>query len=137
MLKTFMGRFSTPEDLGNAACFLCSDEASMINGVALEVDGGAASGWEPVGLGERGLQIDRSGPFLSASWPMAVAMSRRISQKLSSLGLILAPPHSVNASTPQARQAPVVWELQRADHFVLPAAVLAQRARAAGRSARR
>lgn len=57
MLKTFMGedtpemrakflasiplgRFSTPEDLGNAACFLCSDEASMITGVCLEVDGG-------------------------------------------------------------------------------------------------
>ena len=56
MLKTFMGedtpemranflstiplgRFSTPEDLGNAACFLCSDEASMITGVAMEVDG--------------------------------------------------------------------------------------------------
>ncbi|MGB3280770.1 MAG: glucose 1-dehydrogenase [Pseudorhodobacter sp.] len=35
-----MGRFSTPEDMGNAACFLCSDEASMITGVALEVDGG-------------------------------------------------------------------------------------------------
>ena len=57
MLKTFMGedtpeirakflstipigRFSTPEDLGNAACFLCSSEASMITGVAMEVDGG-------------------------------------------------------------------------------------------------
>ena len=57
MLKTFMGedtpemrakflatipigRFSTPEDLGNAACFLCCDEASMITGVAMEVDGG-------------------------------------------------------------------------------------------------
>jgi 3-oxoacyl-[acyl-carrier protein] reductase len=35
-----MGRFSTPEDMGNAACFLCSDEASMITGVCLEVDGG-------------------------------------------------------------------------------------------------
>ncbi len=35
-----LGRFSTPEDLGNAACFLCSDEASLITGVALEVDGG-------------------------------------------------------------------------------------------------
>jgi 3-oxoacyl-[acyl-carrier protein] reductase len=35
-----MGRFSTPEDLGNAALFLCSDEASLITGVALEVDGG-------------------------------------------------------------------------------------------------
>jgi len=35
-----LGRFSQPEDLGNAACFLCSDEASMITGVAIEVDGG-------------------------------------------------------------------------------------------------
>jgi 3-oxoacyl-[acyl-carrier protein] reductase len=35
-----LGRFSTPEDIGNAACFLCSDEASMITGVALEIDGG-------------------------------------------------------------------------------------------------
>jgi len=35
-----LGRFSTPEDLGNAACFLCSDEAAMITGVAMEVDGG-------------------------------------------------------------------------------------------------
>ena len=57
MLKTFMGedtpeirakflstipigRFSTPEDMGNAACYLCSDEASMITGVCMEVDGG-------------------------------------------------------------------------------------------------
>jgi 3-oxoacyl-[acyl-carrier protein] reductase len=35
-----LGRFSTPEDLGNAACYLCSDEASMITGVCMEVDGG-------------------------------------------------------------------------------------------------
>jgi 3-oxoacyl-[acyl-carrier protein] reductase len=35
-----IGRFSTPEDLGNAAAFLCSDEAAMITGAALEVDGG-------------------------------------------------------------------------------------------------
>jgi len=57
MLKTFMGedtpeirakflasipigRFSTPDDMGAAACFLCSADASMITGVALEVDGG-------------------------------------------------------------------------------------------------
>ena len=57
MLKTFMGedtpeirekflasipigRFSTPEDMGAAATFLCSDDASMITGVTLEVDGG-------------------------------------------------------------------------------------------------
>ena len=35
-----LGRFSTPEDMGNAACYLCSDEASMITGVCMEVDGG-------------------------------------------------------------------------------------------------
>jgi 3-oxoacyl-[acyl-carrier protein] reductase len=57
MLKTFMGedtpemrakflasipigRFSTPQDIANAACFLASDEASMVTGVAMEVDGG-------------------------------------------------------------------------------------------------
>ncbi len=35
-----LGRFATPEDMGHSAAFLCSDEASMITGVALEVDGG-------------------------------------------------------------------------------------------------
>ncbi len=35
-----IGRFSTPQDMGNAACFLCSDEANMITGTILEVDGG-------------------------------------------------------------------------------------------------
>ena len=35
-----MGRFSTPEDLGNAAVFLCSDAASLITGIAMEIDGG-------------------------------------------------------------------------------------------------
>jgi 3-oxoacyl-[acyl-carrier protein] reductase len=35
-----LGRFSQPQDLGNAACFLCSDEASMLTGVCMEVDGG-------------------------------------------------------------------------------------------------
>ncbi len=35
-----IGRFSTPQDMGEAAAFLCSDAASMITGVALEVDGG-------------------------------------------------------------------------------------------------
>ncbi|PID36083.1 MAG: 3-oxoacyl-ACP reductase [Rhodobacterales bacterium] len=35
-----IGRFSTPEDMGNAAAFLCSDEASMVTGVVMEVDGG-------------------------------------------------------------------------------------------------
>ena len=35
-----LGRFSTPEDLANAALYLCSDEASMVTGVCMEVDGG-------------------------------------------------------------------------------------------------
>jgi 3-oxoacyl-[acyl-carrier protein] reductase len=35
-----LGRFSTPQDIANAALFLASDEASLITGVALEVDGG-------------------------------------------------------------------------------------------------
>ena len=35
-----LGRFSTPEDMGNAACFLCSAEASLLTGVCMEVDGG-------------------------------------------------------------------------------------------------
>ncbi len=40
-LKTIpLGRFSTPEDMGNAALYLCSNEASMVTGVAMEVDGG-------------------------------------------------------------------------------------------------
>ena len=35
-----LGRFSQPEDMGNAAAFLCSEEAAMVTGVAMEVDGG-------------------------------------------------------------------------------------------------
>tara|TARA_Y100000591_G_C21625000_1_gene589809 strand:+ start:50 stop:790 length:741 start_codon:yes stop_codon:yes gene_type:complete len=35
-----LGRFSTPQDMGNAACFLCSDESSMVTGTILNVDGG-------------------------------------------------------------------------------------------------
>ncbi|MGH1412613.1 MAG: SDR family oxidoreductase [Pelagimonas sp.] len=35
-----LGRFSTPEDLANAALYLCSDEAGMVTGVCMEVDGG-------------------------------------------------------------------------------------------------
>jgi 3-oxoacyl-[acyl-carrier protein] reductase len=35
-----IGRFSTPEDMGNAALYLCSDEASMVTGAVLTVDGG-------------------------------------------------------------------------------------------------
>jgi 3-oxoacyl-[acyl-carrier protein] reductase len=35
-----LGRFATAEDIGHAATYLCSDEASMVTGVALEIDGG-------------------------------------------------------------------------------------------------
>ncbi|HMM76471.1 MAG TPA: glucose 1-dehydrogenase [Gammaproteobacteria bacterium] len=35
-----LGRFSRPDDIANAACYLCSDEASMLTGVCMEVDGG-------------------------------------------------------------------------------------------------
>jgi 3-oxoacyl-[acyl-carrier protein] reductase len=35
-----LGRLSTPADMGAAAAFLCSTDAAMITGVALEVDGG-------------------------------------------------------------------------------------------------
>lgn len=35
-----IGRFSTPEDIANSACYLCSEEASMVTGVCLRVDGG-------------------------------------------------------------------------------------------------
>jgi 3-oxoacyl-[acyl-carrier protein] reductase len=35
-----LGRLSLPEDMENAALFLCSDEAEMITGLCMEVDGG-------------------------------------------------------------------------------------------------
>ena len=35
-----LGRFSQPQDMGEAAAFLCSDAAAMITGAVLEVDGG-------------------------------------------------------------------------------------------------
>lgn len=41
MMSTIpLGRFALPADIGNAAAFLASDEASMITGAALDVDGG-------------------------------------------------------------------------------------------------
>jgi 3-oxoacyl-[acyl-carrier protein] reductase len=35
-----LGRLSRPEDIANAALYLCSDEAGFITGTAFEVDGG-------------------------------------------------------------------------------------------------
>jgi glucose 1-dehydrogenase len=42
------GRLGTPEDIGKAAVFLCSDDADYITGTALAVDGGIwlRSAWE-------------------------------------------------------------------------------------------
>ena len=34
-----LGRFSTPADIANACLYLASDEASMVSGVCIEVDG--------------------------------------------------------------------------------------------------
>ena len=50
-------------------------------------------------MGSVGCKLTAAVHFSPASWPIAMAMSRRIRQKLSSLGPIFA-------STPQARQAP-------------------------------
>jgi 3-oxoacyl-[acyl-carrier protein] reductase len=35
-----MGRLSTPLDIANAALYLCSDEAGLVTGICLPVDGG-------------------------------------------------------------------------------------------------
>lgn len=36
-----LGRFALPDDLGPAAVFLCSDAASLITGMVMDIDGGA------------------------------------------------------------------------------------------------
>jgi len=45
---------------------------------------------EPVGLWNRRLQIDRSGPFFTGFLPHGTTMRLRIWQKLASLGSIFA-----------------------------------------------
>jgi NAD(P)-dependent dehydrogenase (short-subunit alcohol dehydrogenase family) len=40
--RTPLGRLQTPEDIAFAFLFLASDEASMITGTNLKVDGGAS-----------------------------------------------------------------------------------------------
>ena len=37
-----MGRLGTPEDIGNVAALLCSDQASWITGQVINADGGAS-----------------------------------------------------------------------------------------------
>tara|TARA_R110001583_G_C5557429_1_gene400888 strand:+ start:17 stop:766 length:750 start_codon:yes stop_codon:yes gene_type:complete len=40
--NTPLGRLATSKEIANSICFICSDEASFINGVDLQVDGGLA-----------------------------------------------------------------------------------------------
>jgi enoyl-[acyl-carrier protein] reductase III len=40
LLKTPMGRLTTPDDVGDVALYLCSDLATMIQGQTIVVDGG-------------------------------------------------------------------------------------------------
>jgi 3-oxoacyl-[acyl-carrier protein] reductase len=39
-----LGRLATPEDIASAAVYLASDEAAMVSGVALPIDGGHLAG---------------------------------------------------------------------------------------------
>jgi NAD(P)-dependent dehydrogenase (short-subunit alcohol dehydrogenase family) len=38
------GRFVTPDEVARAVCFLLGDDAEMVNGTCLEVDGGLSAG---------------------------------------------------------------------------------------------
>ena len=60
---------------------------------------------EPVGLGNRRLQIDRTGPFFTVFLTHSGAMELQIRQKLFSLGPIFA------CQMPQVRQAPRIGGL--------------------------
>lgn len=42
--KNALGRFGKPEELANAIAFLCSERASYITGVSLNLDGGRLKG---------------------------------------------------------------------------------------------
>ena len=38
--STALGRIGKPDDIGGAIAFLCTDEASFINGAVIPIDGG-------------------------------------------------------------------------------------------------
>lgn len=40
-----LGRIATPEEVGNAVVFLCSEQSSFVTGVALPLDGGVTLGY--------------------------------------------------------------------------------------------
>ena len=42
--KNALNRFGKPEELANAIVFLCSDRASYITGISLNLDGGRLKG---------------------------------------------------------------------------------------------
>jgi 3-oxoacyl-[acyl-carrier protein] reductase len=42
--KNALGRFGKPEELANAVAFLCSERASYITGVSINLDGGRLKG---------------------------------------------------------------------------------------------
>ena len=42
--RMVVGRIGTPEEIANAVVWLCSDDASFVNGVLLSLDGGTTAG---------------------------------------------------------------------------------------------
>jgi NAD(P)-dependent dehydrogenase (short-subunit alcohol dehydrogenase family) len=43
--RTPVGRFSEPEEIADAAAYLCSDRATFANGMVYSLDGGVTAGW--------------------------------------------------------------------------------------------
>ena len=52
-----LGRYGTPQEIADAVGFLCSDEASYVNGQVLAVDGG----FDATGIGLNDLAVRRGG----------------------------------------------------------------------------
>lgn len=62
------GRLTTPDDQSDAVLFLASPAAAMITGVALDVDGGALLGWDPVSayMARHGVELPSSAAALGS-----------------------------------------------------------------------